>query len=85
MKLAQGIHRIGDGLINVYLLEESSEVTIVDAGLSGFWNELPAELAAMGRSLEDVRALVLTHAHVDHVGFAERIRRDRGVPVRIDP
>jgi glyoxylase-like metal-dependent hydrolase (beta-lactamase superfamily II) len=83
VKLAQGIHRIGGGLINVYFLEESNEVTIVDAGLSGFWNEVPAELAAMGRSLEDVRALVLTHAHVDHVGFAERIRRDRRVPVSV--
>jgi glyoxylase-like metal-dependent hydrolase (beta-lactamase superfamily II) len=37
----------------------------------------------MGRSLEDVRAVVLTHAHSDHLGFAERIRRERGVPVRV--
>ena len=37
----------------------------------------------MGRTLDDVRALVLTHAHSDHVGFAERIRRERGVPIRV--
>lgn len=83
MRIADGIHRIGGGLINVYLLEESGEITIIDAGLSGFWTDLPGELAAMGRSLENVRALVLTHAHVDHVGFAERLRRERGVPVRV--
>ena len=83
MKIAEGIHRIGDGLINVYFLEESGEITIIDAGLSGFWAKLPGELAAMGRSLENVRGLVLTHAHVDHVGFAERLRRERGVPIRV--
>src|SRR2546427_707803 len=33
MKLAPGIHRIGDGLVNSYLLAEGGEVTIVDEGL----------------------------------------------------
>jgi glyoxylase-like metal-dependent hydrolase (beta-lactamase superfamily II) len=31
--------------------------------------------------LEAVRGVVLTHGDTDHVGFAERIRRERGVPV----
>lgn len=73
MEIAPGIRRIGDGLVNVYLLEEAGAVTIIDAGAPGYWKDPPDELAAMGRSLEDVRALLLTHAHSDHVGFAERI------------
>jgi len=83
MKIAPGVHRVGNGLINVYLLEESGEVTIIDAGISGMWSGVGAELVAMGRSFDNVRALVLTHAHVDHVGFAERLRRERHVPVSV--
>ncbi|HEY6201966.1 MAG TPA: MBL fold metallo-hydrolase [Candidatus Limnocylindria bacterium] len=83
MEIAPGIRRIGPGLANVYLFEEGGAVTIVDAGMPGYWRALPAELAAMGRSLEDVRAVVLTHAHSDHIGFAERIRAERGVPIRV--
>jgi glyoxylase-like metal-dependent hydrolase (beta-lactamase superfamily II) len=84
MEIAPGIRRLGNGLVNVYLLEESSAVTIVDAGLSGYYaRELPAELAAMGRTLDDVKAVVLTHAHSDHIGFAERIRADRGLVIRV--
>jgi glyoxylase-like metal-dependent hydrolase (beta-lactamase superfamily II) len=83
VEVTPGIRRIGSGLINVYLIEEAGAVTIVDAGVPGYWHALPAELAALGRSLEDVRAVVLTHAHVDHVGFAERIRTERGVPIRV--
>ncbi len=82
MEIAPRIRRIGgDSIINSYLIEDGSEITIVDAGLSGLWNGLPAELAAMGRNLEDVRSIVLTHGHSDHIGFAERGRRERGWPV----
>jgi glyoxylase-like metal-dependent hydrolase (beta-lactamase superfamily II) len=83
MEIAPGIRRLGKGLINVYLLEEAGEITIIDAGAPGQWKELLAELAAMGRALEDVRAVVLTHGHSDHIGFAERARRELDVPVRV--
>jgi glyoxylase-like metal-dependent hydrolase (beta-lactamase superfamily II) len=83
MRIGPGLHRIGSGLVNSYLLEESGSVTVVDAGLGGYWADLPGELAAMGRSLEDVRAVLLTHGHPDHIGFAERVRRERGVPIRV--
>jgi glyoxylase-like metal-dependent hydrolase (beta-lactamase superfamily II) len=84
MQLGPGIHRIGDGTVNVYLLEESGSVTVIDAGMPGNWDDLAAELAAMGRSLSDIRAVVLTHGHTDHIGFAERLRRERNVPVSVN-
>ncbi len=84
MRIAPSLHRIGrSSLINSYLIEEAGEVTIIDAGLSGYWNDLPAELAAMGRTIADVRALLLTHGHSDHIGFAERIRIERSVGIRV--
>lgn len=83
MEIAPRIVRIGTGLVNSYLVESAGEVTIVDAGATGYWGDLPRELAVLGRSLDDVRAVVLTHGHSDHVGFAERIRRERHVPIRI--
>jgi glyoxylase-like metal-dependent hydrolase (beta-lactamase superfamily II) len=83
MRIAPALHRIGDGLVNSYLVEEAGEVTIVDAGVAGYWGDLPVELAAMGRTLDDVRAVLLTHGHPDHIGFAERIRRERDIPVGV--
>jgi glyoxylase-like metal-dependent hydrolase (beta-lactamase superfamily II) len=84
MKIAPGIHRIGDqSIVNSYLLEDAGEVTIIDAGLPGYYRDIPRELAAMGRTVADVRALLLTHGHSDHIGFAERLRRQRQVPVSV--
>jgi glyoxylase-like metal-dependent hydrolase (beta-lactamase superfamily II) len=83
VQIAPGLNRIGSGRVNAYLVGDGAEVTIVDAGLPGFWGDLPAELATMGRTLDDVRAMVLTHGHSDHVGFAERFRAERRITPRI--
>jgi glyoxylase-like metal-dependent hydrolase (beta-lactamase superfamily II) len=84
VELAPALHRLGSSsLVNSYLVEEAGQITVVDAGLSGHWAELLHELRAMGRSPADIRALLLTHGDVDHVGFAERLRRDHGVPVYV--
>jgi glyoxylase-like metal-dependent hydrolase (beta-lactamase superfamily II) len=77
------IHRLGEDVVNVYLVQDRGEVTIIDAGVPGYWSLLPAALARIGRTLDDVRALLLTHGHSDHIGFAERARRERGWPVSV--
>jgi glyoxylase-like metal-dependent hydrolase (beta-lactamase superfamily II) len=82
MRIAPGIHRIGsNSVVNSYLVDDGGAVTIIDAGVPGYYGDLPRELAAMGRRIEDVRALVVTHGHSDHIGFAERLRPERHVPV----
>jgi glyoxylase-like metal-dependent hydrolase (beta-lactamase superfamily II) len=83
MKLAPSLHRVGSDLVNSYLVEENGKLTLIDAGVSGQWSDLTAELAAMGRSVGDIRGVVLTHGDSDHVGFAERLRREHGVPVHV--
>ena len=83
MKIAPGLHRIGPEKVNAYLVEEAGRVTVIDAAMPGFWGKLPAALAEMGRTLDDVEALVLTHGHPDHIGFAERLRSERHVPVSV--
>jgi glyoxylase-like metal-dependent hydrolase (beta-lactamase superfamily II) len=83
MQIASGLHRVGQPIVNSYLIAGPDGVTIIDAGLPGYWKLLEAELAAMGKSLGDVRALILTHGDTDHIGFAARLHRETGVAVYI--
>jgi glyoxylase-like metal-dependent hydrolase (beta-lactamase superfamily II) len=76
-----GVHRIGEYFVNWYLIEEGGRLTVVDAGLPASWRTLLDALRRIGRVPADVEALVLTHAHFDHIGFAERARAELGVPV----
>ena len=75
-EVAPGIHRLTGGVSNFYLVEQSGGLTLVDAGTPGDWRLFLRTLDGLGRRLDDLDAVVLTHAHPDHVGFAERARRE---------
>ena len=83
MELAPGLRRIGNDIIAVHLIVTDEGMTLIDAGLSGQYADLTRELAAIGRPLSDIRGIVLTHGDTDHTGFAERLRRELGIPVYV--
>ena len=82
-EVADGVLRMGTPLISWYLLDDRDGVTLVDAGARRYRSQLEPGLSQLGRTLEDVQAVVLTHGDPDHKGFAERLRRERGVPVHV--
>jgi glyoxylase-like metal-dependent hydrolase (beta-lactamase superfamily II) len=61
-------------VVNFYLIEEAGKLVIVDAGAPRDWDVLTRTVFALGRGLVDIEAVLLTHAHNDHTGFAERAR-----------
>ncbi|GLY29032.1 MBL fold metallo-hydrolase [Kineosporia sp. NBRC 101731] len=83
MKLDHQLHCIGNDIVAAYLVVTDGGVTLIDAGLSGLWSDLIAELSGLGLTPADIRGVILTHGDSDHIGFAERLRRDHGVPVYI--
>jgi glyoxylase-like metal-dependent hydrolase (beta-lactamase superfamily II) len=80
-QVADGVHRLGTNWVGWYLYEVDGAVTVIDCGFSGYFEQLPAALSELGRSLDAVAAVVLTHYHADHVGSAERIRSETGATV----
>ncbi|CAN5243238.1 MBL fold metallo-hydrolase [soil metagenome] len=80
-QVADGVHRLTDGIVNGYLIEDDDGITILDTTWPRNWSGVEGAIHDIGRSLEQVRAVVLTHGHPDHVGAAEHARRTLGVPV----
>jgi glyoxylase-like metal-dependent hydrolase (beta-lactamase superfamily II) len=78
---APGIHRVEDGYVNFFLVEDGDALTVVDTGHPRSWGALMDALRDVGRPASAIEAVVLTHAHFDHMGFAERARRQLGVTV----
>ena len=71
--------------MNWYVIEEDGELTVVDSGYPGYYDQLAAGLAGIGRALADVEAIVVTHAHVDHLGALARLHDETGARVLAHP
>lgn len=81
--LSPGLHRVGNDLVALHLVVTDEGVTVIDTGLPGHWRPFLGALTSLGRTLDDVRGVVLTHGDSDHIGFAERLRAATRVPVYV--
>jgi glyoxylase-like metal-dependent hydrolase (beta-lactamase superfamily II) len=78
--------RLGTPLVNWYLVGDEGGVTVVDSGCQGFLPQLDPGLQMLGRSLEDVRAILLTHGDGDHVGVAAKLQKGGSeIPLYLNP
>ncbi|MCX4907445.1 MBL fold metallo-hydrolase [Streptomyces sp. NBC_00878] len=73
-QVAPGVHRLGDHGVNFYLIEDPDGLVLVDAGTPAHLKQLRTLLTGLGRSLADVRAVLLTHGHPDHTGLAHSLQ-----------
>ncbi len=69
-QVSESIYRLGTAIHNFYVIVEGGKATVVDAGCSRELSKLEQGLASVGMNLGDVEAIILTHAHPDHMGFA---------------
>jgi|TARA_B100001964_G_scaffold244453_1_gene325973 phosphoribosyl 1,2-cyclic phosphodiesterase len=64
---------------NCCLVEENGCSVLIDAGKSG--NEIESRMDRLGKSLEDVNGILVTHGHSDHISGAGVLSRRFGIPV----
>lgn len=76
-----GVHVVTGTNVNWAVISEGAAVTLVDAGYPNDARALFASLEALGHRPEDVEAVLLTHAHLDHMGAIPALRCTRAVPV----
>jgi glyoxylase-like metal-dependent hydrolase (beta-lactamase superfamily II) len=82
-KVADGVYRLGSRWVNFYLVEEGDALTVVDAGFPGYAGQVTTALQELGRAYSDVKAIVLTHTHVDHIGGAPLLAERTEAPVLV--
>lgn len=69
--------------VMIYALETSAGLVLIDAAYdhASCWRALQDGLAQIGRRVDDVVAVLLTHNHPDHLGLADRIRSAADAPI----
>lgn len=79
--VADGIHLARTPLVNWTLVADDTGVLLIDAGFPGQRAEVLASLDRLGFGPADVTAILLTHAHIDHLGTAIWFARTHRTPV----
>jgi glyoxylase-like metal-dependent hydrolase (beta-lactamase superfamily II) len=69
------VHRLGTRWVNWYVVEDGNGTTVIDTGYPGYYAQLPKR--------DDIRAVVITHAHADHLGSVARIQEETGARVLV--
>jgi glyoxylase-like metal-dependent hydrolase (beta-lactamase superfamily II) len=82
LTVAPGIHYIGElDPAAAYAVEVPDGLVLIDSGAEADAHTLKYELSRLGLDWKRLRAVLLTHAHVDHTGGAERLRTATGAKV----
>ncbi|MYV41990.1 MBL fold metallo-hydrolase [Streptomyces sp. SID1328] len=84
-QVADGVHLVRGHHVNWVILKDGEDVSLIDTGYPGDRQGLLDSLDAVGSSPEAVTAVLITHAHNDHLGSAEYLRAAHGTPVLLHP
>ncbi|WP_393100202.1 MBL fold metallo-hydrolase [Streptomyces sp. LN325] len=83
VEVATGVHLVHGSNTNWVILSEGDAVTLIDTGYPGDRLDVLASLDALGHSPKAIGAVLITHAHNDHLGSAEYLSSAFGVPVHL--
>lgn len=75
------VHIARTDLVNWTLVTDGEGVLLIDAGYPGHHDDVVGSVRELGFALSDVRAILLTHAHIDHFGSAITMAERDGIPV----
>ena len=79
-----GVHLV-PGPSRSFIVDGDEGVLLIDTGLPGRHRRIVEVLTGVGRSLSDVRAIAITHAHADHYGGAAALKGETRAPLLASP
>ena len=73
------------GLVNVYILQSDDGLAVLDTGFPGQAAKILDAVREIGKTPRDVKHIVLSHCHPDHIGSAAALKRETGATVWAHP
>ena len=74
-RIARNVYYVGAADLSSYLITTPSGHILLDSGMLETVPQIKANIAKLGFKIEDVRALIISHAHYDHVGGIAELKR----------
>lgn len=74
-RIAGNLYYVGAADLSSYLITTPKGHILLDSGMAETVPQIKANIAKLGFKLEDVKALIISHAHYDHVGGIAELKR----------
>ncbi len=84
-QIVPGLYQIPLGVVNAFYIDEPDGGVLIDTGFAGNADKILGALRELGRQPSDVKHLVLTHTHADHIGSAAELRKVTGARTFMHP
>jgi glyoxylase-like metal-dependent hydrolase (beta-lactamase superfamily II) len=81
MEIVKNIYQIPGVFANSFLIVEPEGLTLIDAGIPGSGKKILQYIDSLGRSPNDLRRILITHADMDHVGGVGALKKSTGARV----
>ena len=81
----EGVQIVPMGMANAFLIEGDDGLTLIDAGFPGKQAVVFEAIRGLGRSPGQLKHLIFTHGHLDHIGSAAAIVRETGARTYMHP
>jgi hydroxyacylglutathione hydrolase len=75
-EIVEGVYRVPARHANSYLVEAENGLVIVDTGLPGSERRILSAIESLGKKPTDVKLILLTHRHLDHIGSAAALKKE---------
>jgi len=76
MEIAEGVYRVPARHANTYLVKAEDGLVLVDTGMPGSEKKILSAIASLGMKPTDVKLVLLTHRHLDHIGSAAAVKKE---------
>ena len=73
------------GMVNAFLIKADGELTLIDAGFPGKESAVFEAIRRLDRSRSQLKHLIFTHGHPDHIGSGAAIVRETGARTYMHP
>jgi glyoxylase-like metal-dependent hydrolase (beta-lactamase superfamily II) len=88
-EIISGVYLIGGAGITsaddaaIYLIDFAGEPVLIDSGAGKSFSQIVRNIEMLGFNPADVRHLILTHNHIDHIGSAPFFKKQYGTKILI--
>lgn len=84
-KVIDQVYQISAGAVNAFLIDHPEGLVLIDTANQGDLPVFQKAVQSIGKSLQDLQHIIVTHCHIDHAGALAALQENTSAKVYMHP